>query len=112
MGGGILERLDRWNERGKWMPEREEWFPAKVFWGFFAWNFPFLLAAFAAIWAMARSISPDPSGGGVFTSMNWVAEMAIGSVGFGALVDLLGCLWVRRLWNKRARELRDEDEAE
>jgi len=106
LGSTILGRLDEWNKRSHWMPEPDDWFPSKAFWGIFVWNFPFLLVAIGGIGALMYRSDPDPSGIGFFTPMSWVTELAIGTLGLTTLIDFAGCLWLRRLWNKRARWIR------
>jgi hypothetical protein len=108
--GGLLERLDRWNERSHWMPDAAEWFPRKVFVGFLIWNFPILAITVAIVFAMMHSANPVPNNEGILTPLNWIVELIIGAVILAAIADITGCLYIRALWNRRARKLRKEED--
>ncbi len=110
-GDTLLARMDRWKERSDWLPEQDQRIPGGVFWGIFGWNFPILLLSIGVIGLLFYQSDPDSSGIGFFSTLNWKVELAIGSVGLAFLIDLGGCLWLRRLWNRRARWLREERDA-
>jgi hypothetical protein len=101
-----LARVDGWRRRSDWLPEPEERFPSGAFWGIFLWNLPILFLALAAIGTVLYQSDPDSSGTGFFTTLNWMVELGIGSLAIAIAVDLGGCLWLRRLWNRRARWIR------
>jgi len=105
----LLNRLDQWNTRGRWLQEQDQWFPRQVFLGIFFWNFPILVLGIGAIGAMFYRADPDPSGFGLFTQMNWMVELTITAFLLAFAIDFLGCLWLRRLWNRRARWIRSMD---
>jgi len=96
----MLVRMDQWSERSHWMPEPDEWFPGRVFWGIFIWNFPILLVALSLIGFMLYRTDQES-----FTGINWMVELALGALTLATTIDLVGCLYLRRLWNKRARRL-------
>ena len=104
----LLGRLDEWNRAGKWLEDKEEAFPPAVFWGIFIWNFPILAIAFGIIGVLFYRSDPDPNGYGLFTHFGWLTELILTTGTLTALIDLAACLWLRRLWNKRARSLRQE----
>ena len=109
MNETLLNRLDRWNKAAKWIGEPDQWFPRRVFFGIFAWNFPILAIGIGAIGTMFYRSDSDPSGLGIFTPLNWVVELSIAAVMLATIIDFIACLWLRHLWNRRVRALRSED---
>ena len=109
LGEAMLARMDRWTERSQWLPQSDEWFPGKVFWGIFLWNFPILLISTAIIGLVLYRSDPETSTTGFFTAWDWRLELAAEASLLATSVDLTGCLYLRRLWNRRARWIRSMD---
>lgn len=107
-GESVLTRMDRWGKQSSWLPEPVERFPRNVFLGIFAWNFPILFLAIAVIGTVLYRTDPNPDGTGVFTTLNWIVEVLALAFALAAVIDLSGCLWLRGLWNRRARLLRED----
>ena len=103
-GETILLRMDRWSERSKWLPTPEQRFPSNVFWGIFVWNFPILLVAIGAIGTLLYRSDKTDTG---FFFDNWILEVFLVALTLATTIDFFGCLWLRRLWNRRARWLRE-----
>jgi hypothetical protein len=107
-GGVMLARMDRWSERRHHLPGPDQPFPRKVLFGIFVWNFPILFAAIGALTALFYRVDPDASGTGMFTPLNWIVEVLLVALILATVLDLGTCLWLRRLWNRRARFLRQD----